>query len=217
MSINVRLDWDGFKEIVESKAMRMQYSEDVSRYDIFSIDHSLIYETTIWKSSHEPVGSDTGAIAADRTDWENNFKSRANDRIADQASQPVFIRKEIPPKSAKIRIMARSEIVGSVDSDYVIPDGYRLHITDFQCASTLAIGVLASNRVQLFHDPNGNGIGMGVLSTLYPTASNHFVEVNEVFTGNGTAKIKIRRTPLDAGSREVFVQWEGYLTNGVLT
>lgn len=210
------LPWDDLKGVVDSKQLNIQYTEDSLRYDIFAVDGTVKYRTVIWKAGSEPVDSVLGSvnleqIANDRSDFETNYKSDANGRILSQTSQPVFTRREIPPGATSVRQFARSNVAGQTDTDYVIPNGQKLFITEFQTASTLSMGVLVSNRVALFHDPNGNGTGMQPITFAYPAASNVLIPINEMFVGDGTAQIKIRRTPIDAGSREIFAQWEGYL------
>lgn len=206
----IDLTYTQLKAIIIQKGLFWQYVEDDIKYDIFAVDLNVKYDATVWKAGFEPLG-DTTQNTNNRNDFETNFKASANKRLTNQSAMPVFIRKEIPPGATKVRSTARSNMTGSSDTDYVIPNGQQLVITEFQVASALAAGVVVSNRIELYFDPNGNGTGMILLLTLYTAASNHNLEINEMFTGNGTRNVKIRRTALGTGAREVYAQWEGFL------
>jgi len=66
----VQLNYNQFKSIVESKNLVLQYVEHVDRYELFAIEGSLSWETTILKGSN------------DATDFETNYKDTANQPLS---------------------------------------------------------------------------------------------------------------------------------------
>ena len=106
-------------------------------------------------------------------------------------------------------------ISGVVDDTYDIPNGTSLVVTQIEASSALSLGNFVSTKIELFYDVNGDGSNLQLISVLFVTSSHITKEIAKVMVGNGTAKLRVRRTPIDLGSREISVKWEGYLeSNG---
>lgn len=73
--------WSDFKTVVSNKTLLIQYYESSTNYILWAEDSCVCYQYTIWKSSWEPVESDTTQITNDRTDFENNYKTGANKKL----------------------------------------------------------------------------------------------------------------------------------------
>lgn len=72
------MSWADMASIVNSKSLALQYYETKDDYLIWAIDHTITYTYLIWKLGSEPYMSDRRQIAADRTDFETNYKPTAN-------------------------------------------------------------------------------------------------------------------------------------------
>jgi len=114
---------------------------------------------------------------------------------------------EAPANTTPVSQIAQSDMTGTVDLNYVIPSGVTLRLQRFIGG---AEGNGTASKVEIFYDPAGNGTGMTLIAVGYVADSNFQFDLSESFVGNGTRKIKMRRTRLDAGTREVFGKWSGY-------
>lgn len=107
----------------------------------------------------------------------------------------------------------KDTISGEVDDTYLIPDGQSVVVQEISSGSSLALGNVVSTRIEIFFDPNGDGTGMTLIDTLYISINEATKPTKKTpYTGDGTARIRTRRTPLDLGSREVTVKWKGYIS-----
>ena len=74
--INIELDWPSFKAIAVSKFLKIQHVLDEQNllYQIFGIDGTIVYSTTIF-SQLIPSVCDTNQITNDayKADFETNF------------------------------------------------------------------------------------------------------------------------------------------------
>lgn len=70
--------YSDFKNLTVSKNLNWQHEEFVNRYDIWAWDGLHKYETTIYKSNATIIGLNTSQEAADLSDFETNYKPRAN-------------------------------------------------------------------------------------------------------------------------------------------
>ena len=73
--------WSDFKSVVASKPLLMQYYDCGNYYQLWAVDHIIVFNYVIWKSGSEPLGSDVTQITSDRTDFETNYKSTCNTRV----------------------------------------------------------------------------------------------------------------------------------------
>ncbi len=116
MSVTLNTTWTEFKAVaIASKALKVQYYEDTSRYLIAAFDEQVDYRTTIWKSGFEPVGSDTVAIGVDRTDFTTNYAPTANQKLDTGISLNINGSSPVYDAFSRLRI---SEPFTLFDSDF---------------------------------------------------------------------------------------------------
>ena len=94
-----------------------------------------------------------------------------------------------------------------IDDLYTITSGKDLTIQVLQAGAEENTG---GSAVDLFHDPNGNLTGMTRLITLYENGDSTSDPIEQTFTGNGTARIVMRRRGFSNNAREMFARWTGY-------
>lgn len=97
----------------------------------------------------------------------------------------------------------------SEDDEYLIPDTKLLKVQSFAAGAESGAAGSSNTKMELFHDPAGTGSGMTLLRVAFLSGSNAEFQLGISFTGDGVAKIRLRRTSLDAGTRECAVFWEG--------
>lgn len=82
--ITISKFWTDFKAVVSSKSLSMQYDETSDAYELFALDGSIAYVSTIYKGT-VPSGVVPDYSQAqndsDKTDFQNNFQSLANQRM----------------------------------------------------------------------------------------------------------------------------------------
>lgn len=84
--ITIERDWVSFKSIADGtqKALGVNYEEYIDKYEIFAIDDIVVYRCEIFKDDKYPaswVQSQVETNAANRTDFETNFKTSSNKAI----------------------------------------------------------------------------------------------------------------------------------------
>lgn len=115
---------------------------------------------------------------------------------------------EPPPGTTAVNVVVQGNVGGNDDiyTNYTIPSGQTLTITRF---SGGAEGDKAS-KVELYYDSTGSGVGT-LIRVAYLNNSNFDYALNVEYVGDGTARIRLRRARLDAGSREIAGFWDGFL------
>ena len=98
MSFTKEVTYSFFKTVTNAKKLSWQYIEEDVRYNVFSVDANVQYIAVIYKSGFEPLGMDIVAEAANRTDFETNFKNTANTRLSDVYTSDNFIRVTQEPR-----------------------------------------------------------------------------------------------------------------------
>jgi len=93
------------------------------------------------------------------------------------------------------------------DIEYTIPDGETLVLQRFSGGGEQTNG---GNVIELWYDPNGNGINMEIIDAIFCDGSSDQHDLNDEFVGNGTRKIRLRRKRLSGGAVALFGRWEGY-------
>jgi len=114
----------------------------------------------------------------------------------------------VPPTSVAVNIQVVSNLNGTSDDVYVIPNGKTLTVSRFA-------GGAEGNRnrgsvVSLYYDPNGNGVGMTLIRMMFLGTSNWEFSLDNQFVGDGTAAIRMRRDRLDNGADFVAGFWDGF-------
>lgn len=110
-----------------------------------------------------------------------------------------------PPGKTRVdKQKVGSMIPGNDEDVYTIPNGETLVMIRFAGGSEHN----TSNKIELWYDPNGDGTGMTLLRVGYN--SDFEFQINFMYVGDGTKKIRLRRTALGSGSREVAGFWEGF-------
>jgi hypothetical protein len=116
-----------------------------------------------------------------------------------------------PPATTPVSVGVLTEMANTIDTDYTIGNGQILHLQRFSGGGE---GGGISSVVELYYDPNGNGVDMILIRAGYVAGNNFDFALDPealVYTGNGVRKIKIRRRRLDGGSAEIAAFWDGYL------
>jgi hypothetical protein len=80
MDIEVQ-SWADFKNICDTKPLLMQYYDAGFNYILWAVDHTVTFSYKIWKAGYEPLNADADAEAADRSDFESNYKASCNSRV----------------------------------------------------------------------------------------------------------------------------------------
>lgn len=114
-----------------------------------------------------------------------------------------------PPATTPIEI-GGIEVVGGapVDTVHVIGTGKVLVI---QNLSGGAAPIGSGSKVELYDDPNGNGVGMTLLRVAYVNGTSFSLDLSrELGPGNGTRAVRLRRVSLGGASREVAAFLAGY-------
>lgn len=202
---NIYLTWLEFKPLFISKELPIQFIETAEKYTVFFFDEGTKFYTEIWIDTTKVAGLNVTQNNLDRTDFETNFKNTAN-------LKPLRLTNDtIPARAQRVENRYISSISGSTDSVYVIPNGKTLVLQRFKAGTSLSLGTIVSTRVEILHDPNGDGSLLIPIDTAFLSINHIDVLMNKEIVGNGVAAIRTRRRSLDLGAREVFVQWEGYL------
>lgn len=89
--IKISLDWQQFKALANSKALKIQHviepetSSSSSSYEIFAIDDKIVYCTVIFQGDI-PVVCDVDQVTNDshKTDFETNYLSKSNKRLSSE-------------------------------------------------------------------------------------------------------------------------------------
>jgi len=93
------------------------------------------------------------------------------------------------------------------DVEYLIPNGETLTLQRFSGGGEQTNG---GNVIELWYDPNGNGVGMQIIDAIFCDGSSDQHDLNEEYIGDGTKKIRMRRKRLSGGAVALFGRWEGY-------
>lgn len=88
----IRIDqsWAEFKATVAAKNLNIQYVTEGDKYLIFGVDEMIVYVSLIWISGPNAAGD-----AANKTDFDNNYKDTANGEV----KPDVAIREEYGNKT----------------------------------------------------------------------------------------------------------------------
>ena len=82
-----RTTWTELKNLSSSKSLFIQYQEDVMQYYVFAIENKIVHWTEIWKEGVTlPSGIDESTNTSNRTDFETNYKSIANQSVLDKVA-----------------------------------------------------------------------------------------------------------------------------------
>lgn len=98
MSRKINLEYEDFKNISQNKKLKWQFIEEDDRYLVFSLDAQIEYQTELYKVGSEPEGMDCECNEENLTDFEDNFKASANDRLTETITSDNFIRVTQEPR-----------------------------------------------------------------------------------------------------------------------
>lgn len=114
-----------------------------------------------------------------------------------------------PPATTPVEIGGIAVVgINPVDTVHVIGNGKTLVI---QNLSGGAAPVGMGSKVELFDDPNGDGMALTLLRAAYVHGSSFSLDLSrEVGPGNGTRAVRLRRTNLGGASREIAAFLTGY-------
>lgn len=92
---------------------------------------------------------------------------------------------------------------------YTIPTGETITIQTLRASCERSSG---GSKVVLYYQPNGNTTNEELLSIVYLNGSNFIdnIEWTAPEVGNGTRRLRISRTRLDFGTREIYFKLRGY-------
>lgn len=219
--------WTSWKAVVTVKGIiRPQYDDDGLQYTIWGYDGPEVHVCQIWKgdvpysvlSAYTQAQNDT-----DRQDFETNYKASYNQslepRSADGVPQitvvngpaePVNITvvpATIPTGATRVSMPVYDSISGDIDTTFIIPNGATLIVQGLVGGCEFKS---QGSAVELWYDPNGNGVEMSIIDVIHVNGSSEQHSIYVSYVGNGTRKIRMRRRAYGGGTREVFGRWEGY-------
>jgi len=113
-----------------------------------------------------------------------------------------------PPETTAIKRTEYLSVAGQYDNEYLIPNGEILVLQKFSASAE--VEPTDGTAIELWYDPNGNGISMQIIDAIFASGNSDQHDLNDQFTGDGTAKIRMRIRRLSGGSKDVFCRWEGY-------
>jgi hypothetical protein len=116
-----------------------------------------------------------------------------------------------PPGRTPVNFEVQSNVAGngSADTTYLIPSGETLTIQRFAGgAQGDASG--SGSKIELWYDPAGTGTGMTLVRTGYVRDGNFEFSLDNEYTGDGTALMRVRRTRFSGGALEMAAFFDGY-------
>lgn len=152
----------------------------------------------------QPVDETQEVIIRDGSTSNNELKVNSDGSINAAIIQPPA-----PVDATPINISAFGDVnsTAGVDTYYTITNGKTLTIQYLLAGAEYDS---AGSVVELFYDPNANLTGMTRISTEFVNAASDSSPVQQLFIGNGTRRIVLRRRGFTATAREIFGQWFGY-------
>lgn len=117
---------------------------------------------------------------------------------------------EAPAGTTPVTVQAFGDVASTagVDTYYTITNGYNLTI---QQLSAGAEGETGGSIVELFWDPDGDlGVNLERIDTIFIDSATNQIEINTTFTGDGTARIVLRRRGYTSSAREMSARWIGF-------
>lgn len=114
---------------------------------------------------------------------------------------------EVPDTSIKVVETVYAGVSGTVDTLYKIPNGKKLSLQKFTA------GGESSNTggvVELWYDPNGNGVGMSIIEAIFFNGDNDSKDLADEYIGNATNYIRMRAVNLRGGNVDIFRRWYGF-------
>lgn len=117
-----------------------------------------------------------------------------------------------PPGTTAVNVSELGDVGGSssVDTVTVITNGKTLTLTTF--GGTGEAGNGDRSKVALYIDEDGTGSTLTLVRVAF-TANNAFnFTLNQEVIGDGSRAIRMRRTRMDGGAREIGGFWDGYET-----
>jgi hypothetical protein len=112
-----------------------------------------------------------------------------------------------PPGTTEVSVTEFDAVTTTDDNVYTIPNGETITL---QRLSGGAEQANSGTTIELWYDPNGDGTGMTIVDVIFSSANSDQHDLNESYTGDGTAAIRMRRRRLSGGAVQVFGRWEGY-------
>ena len=113
-----------------------------------------------------------------------------------------------PPGTDGVIKTVYGNVTGFDDEEYLIPSGETLQIQKFSGGGEQDSSF--GSAIELWYDPNGNGVGMSIIDVLFCNGTSDQHDLNDNFTGDGTKKLRMRRIRFSGGSKVIFGRWEGY-------
>ena len=122
-----------------------------------------------------------------------------------------------PPAGTNPQSVTEFDDVSANSADYnyfLIPNTEVITLQNLQGSSE---GNTKETYVAIWHDPTGtNATGddadasWELIAIGFTNISNINFDLNNEFTGDGTARIVLQRRRLDSGARLVFARWQGF-------
>ncbi len=116
---------------------------------------------------------------------------------------------DAPPETTPVEITEYSNVSGSDDNIFIIPNGDTLVIQRFSAGAET--DSTAGNVIELWSDPDGDGgANMEIIDTIFASGSSDQHDLRSTFLGDGTHAIRMRRLRFSGGAKQIFGRWEGY-------
>jgi hypothetical protein len=114
----------------------------------------------------------------------------------------------VPPNTTPVSVVYYSNVSGTVDNFYVIPNGVNLRLTRFSAGAE--VEQTAGQAIELYYAPNGTTTGIILLDIIFASGNSDQHDLDDTFAGNGTRSILIRRRRLSGGSKLIYGKFGGY-------
>jgi len=128
---------------------------------------------------------------------------------SDGSINTAIINPPAPVDATPVNISAFGDVASTagVDTYYTITNAKTLTIQTLLAGAEYEV---SGSIVELFYDPNGDLTVLTRISTIFVNATSDTAPVQQIFIGNGTRRIVLRRRGFGASAREMFAQWFGY-------
>lgn len=113
-----------------------------------------------------------------------------------------------PPATTPVEVGGIATVSNTSDTTYTVTTGKTLVIQNFNGGGAPEG---KGSKVELFDDPQGNGTGMTLIRVAYVNGNSFSLDLNRsVGPGDGTRRVRLRRTNLGGTSREIAGFFAGY-------
>lgn len=147
--------------------------------------------------------------------WSVGISSSGRTALVDSfgSLQVTIAASTVPVGSVAVSTSGMSTLATGAFVDLTITgtSGKAVYITRFSGGAYVGSSNARGSKIEIFYDPNGNGVGMTTLDVIFAQGSSNSFPSAFYFDGNGIKKIRLRRTSITGnGTADVWGKVEGY-------